>query len=153
MVQIVRIDEKTYVAGQVWPEDMPELARQGIRLIVNNRPDGEAGDGQPRAAELEAAAREHGVAFANLPFATPALTPDYAAQFAQILKAEQGPVLAFCRTGNRSSMLWAAANIALGQSLDAVLEKTGEAGYDLSPAASFIHDLGQMAAAKTAQKP
>jgi sulfide:quinone oxidoreductase len=148
MVQIVRIDEKTYVAGQIWPEDMADIASQGIRLIVNNRPDGEAADGQPRAAELEAAAREHGVAFVNLPFATPALTPDYAARFAQILKADEGPVLAFCRTGNRSSMLWAAANIALGRPLDEVLAKTGQAGYDLRPAATFIHDLGQMAAVR-----
>ena len=148
MVQIVRIDEKTYVTGQIAPGDIPDIASQGIKLIVNNRPDGEAGAEQPTAAELEAVAKAKGIAFVNLPFATPELTPDHAARFAQILKAEPGPILAFCRTGNRSSILWAAANVALGEPLEEVLAKVAAAGYDLSPAAPFIHDLGQMAARK-----
>lgn len=145
MVHIVQLDDKTFVTGQISPEDLPELAASGIRIIVNNRPDGEAPGDQPSASALEAAAIAHGIAFANLPFTAPRLTPDYAAKFAELLKKTDGPILAFCRTGNRSTMLWAAANLSLGAPLAAVLEKAGRAGYDLRPAAAFLQAVGDAA--------
>jgi uncharacterized protein (TIGR01244 family) len=148
MVHFVQLDDKTFVTGQISPQDVPELAAGGIKVIVNNRPDGEAPGDQPLASELEAAAIAQGIAFVNLPFTAPTLTPDYAAKFAELLKKTDGPILAFCRTGNRSTMLWAAATLALGAPLDAVLEQAGRAGYDLRPAAAFLQALGDAASAE-----
>jgi uncharacterized protein (TIGR01244 family) len=149
MVHVVQLDEKTFVAGQITPEDVPDLAARGFEVLVNNRPDGEAGPAQPLAAEIEAAAGERGLQFVNLPFTGPALSADYAARFAEVLKESEGPVLAYCRTGNRSTMLWAAANIALGRALEDVLETAMAAGYDLRAAALFIEALGKAAAARS----
>ncbi len=146
MVEILQLDEKTYVAGQIWPQDLPDIAASGIKLIVDNRPDGEDPACQASAAEIKAAAAELGIAFAYLPFTAPTLTAEDAAQFAELLSETDGPVLAYCRTGNRSSMLWAAAHVALGASLEDVIGQAYHAGYDLRPAAQFIYSLGTAAA-------
>jgi uncharacterized protein (TIGR01244 family) len=145
MADLVAVDEKTFLSGQIQPDDLEEIAAEGVKLIVNNRPDGEALLGQPKAKTLEAAAARHGIAFLNLPFTAPTLTPEHVAIFAEALSNADGKILAFCRSGNRSSMLWAAANVALGAPLDAVLEQAADAGFDLKPAAALIRDLGNSA--------
>lgn len=145
MADLVSIDEKTFVSAQIQSEDLDEIAAEGVKLIVNNRPDGEAPFGQPSAKELEAEAARHGIAFLNLPFTAPTLTPEHVAVFAEALSQADGKILAFCRSGNRSTMIWAAANVALGAPLDAVLQQAADAGYDLRPAAAFIRDLGNSA--------
>src|SRR3546814_17803378 len=37
-----KLDEKTFVAGQIAPADLAEARTTGIPLVINNRPDGEA---------------------------------------------------------------------------------------------------------------
>jgi uncharacterized protein (TIGR01244 family) len=145
MADLVAVDEKTFLSGQIQPEDLDEIAAEGIRLIVVNRPDGESPYGQPTAKELEAEAARYGIAVLNLPFTAPTLTPEHVAIFAEALSQADGKILAFCRSGNRSSMLWAAANVALGAPIDAVIQQAADAGFDLKPAASFIRDLGNSA--------
>lgn len=145
MAELVQIDKNTFVAGQIQPDDLEDIAASGIKVIVNNRPDAESFVGQPTAKVLEAEATRLGIAFVNLPFTAATLTPEHAATFAEILKDADGPILAYCRSGNRSAMLWAAANVALGAPLDAVMEQALDAGYDLRPAAEFIADIGRSA--------
>lgn len=145
MLDIARIDEQSSVSGQITSADIPQIAAAGIKHIVNNRPDGEA-PGQMSAAEIETAARDHGVSFLNLPFSGATLTPHHVAKFAALLQGTDDMVLAYCRTGNRSSLLWAAANVALGQPIEEVLARTAAAGYDHSHAANIIEGLGQAAA-------
>jgi uncharacterized protein (TIGR01244 family) len=142
MADLIPIDEKTFVAGQIQPDEVEDIAQQGIKLIVNNRPDGEAYFGQPPAKDIEAEALRHGLAFVNLPFTMATLTPEHVATFAEILNGTDGRILAYCRTGNRCTLLWAAANVALGAPLEAVIAQAMEAGYDLRPAAQLVHDLG-----------
>ena len=55
-----KIDERTYVSGQVDPADLPAIKAAGVAMIVNNRPDGEE-PGQPAAAAIETAARAAGL--------------------------------------------------------------------------------------------
>jgi uncharacterized protein (TIGR01244 family) len=149
MARIVKLDEKFYVAGQILPDEIAELARTGIKTIVNNRPDGEDPATQPYGLEIEAAALEHGIEVVNIPFTAQTLTSAEVAEFIDVLERRGGePMLAFCRSGNRSSMIWAAAKIGLGASVDEIVEKAGRAGYDLRAAASFLHNLGKMAALK-----
>jgi uncharacterized protein (TIGR01244 family) len=149
MAKIVQLDEKLFVAGQIQPEDLPELAQAGIKTIVNNRPDGEDLAAQPYALELEAAAGPLGIEVINIPFTAQTLTSAEVAEFMEVLeKWGDAPILAFCRSGNRSSMIWAAARVGLGVPLDEVIEKAANAGYDLRGAASFLHNLGKMASLK-----
>lgn len=95
-------------AGQLTAEDMAIAAELGFRSIINNRPDGEAA-GQPTSEELEAAAKLAGLAYHYLPVVPNQVTPDLLQQFADIYTQVDQPTLAFCRTGNRSTQVWAAS--------------------------------------------
>jgi sulfide:quinone oxidoreductase len=92
---------------------MAEAAAAGFRSVINNRPDHEHGPGQPTSAEIEAAAIAAGLEYRHLPVDGGYQSPDEIAAFAQLLKDLPKPILAFCRSGARSTRLIVAAQ-ALG---------------------------------------
>ncbi len=125
-----RLDHTTLVfTRQLTVDDIDQAAAQGIRLIVNNRPDGEE-PGQPSSAEIEAAARAAGLDYRHIPIAG-GFSPAQIEAMAQAL--EQGPLLAFCRSGTRSTFLWALARAALGAPAGESVAAAAAAGYDLGP--------------------
>lgn len=139
MARIAQLENNVYVASQLTGDDFAAIAARGIRAIVNNRPDGEAGD-QLTSGRAEAAALRHGLVYRHLPVANYDVTEDgpVAAQ-ADALRTLPGPILFYCRTGNRSSILWAQASAArLGA--DAVLARAAAAGFDLEELREFIED-------------
>ena len=97
------------VAPQLSPEAMAEAAQAGFRSVVNNRPDFEGGPDQPTNASIEAAALAAGLAYRHLPVAGGYQSPEEIAAFAQLLAELPRPLLAFCRSGARSTRLYAAA--------------------------------------------
>jgi uncharacterized protein (TIGR01244 family) len=126
-----RIDERTLVAGQIQPEDLVEAKAAGVAMIVNNRPEGEEA-GQPRGADIEAAARAAGLGYRHIPVAS-GFSASQVAQMGAALEEAEGPVLAFCRSGTRSTFLWALARAQAGDDGDELMRKAAAAGYDLSP--------------------
>lgn len=118
------------VAAQLLPDDLPALAAAGITTLINNRPDQEAPD-QPSSADLAAAATAAGLSYHYLPIIPGQLTDDAVAQFAALLAAAHGPVLAFCRTGTRSTTLWALTQTQQ-RPVTEILAVAQAAGYDLS---------------------
>jgi uncharacterized protein (TIGR01244 family) len=131
-----RLDERTYVAGQIRPEDLPALVAAGVTIIVNNRPDEEE-PGQPSAAEMEVAAKAAGLAYRHIPVAG-GFSGEQVQEMASALAEANGPVLAFCRSGTRSTFLWALANKSLGAEGETLIRQAAEAGYDLRPIAAYL---------------
>lgn len=117
------------VAAQIHTPDLPEIARAGFRTLICNRPDGEGND-QPVFAELEAAARGLGITMHYLPAESGKVTDEQGREFGALMAVSPKPVLAFCRTGMRSSTMW-----ALSQSgtmpLPQIIERAAVAGFDL----------------------
>ena len=107
-MDIRQVDENVSVAGQLTPAEMRMVAEQGFRSIIGNRPDGEE-PGQPAWAELEAAAQDAGLQTRFIPIANAQDLDARKDDFASALQDLPGPVLAFCRTGTRSGMLYDAA--------------------------------------------
>ncbi|MFP6556789.1 TIGR01244 family sulfur transferase [Paraburkholderia sp. B3] len=105
-MQIVPLDERFASADQISPDDLPALAAAGYRSIVCNRPDGEGGATQPASQDIRAAAAQLGLQFAYLPVKPGQITTDDARRFAQLLDDMPGPVLAYCRSGNRATSLY-----------------------------------------------
>jgi len=97
------------VAPQLDPAAMAWAAQAGFKSVINNRPDFEAGPGQPTSAQIEAAAVAAGLRYEFLPVAPAVQTPDEIARFAQLLADLPKPILAFCRSGTRSGKLFHAA--------------------------------------------
>jgi uncharacterized protein (TIGR01244 family) len=153
MPNIIQLDDCVLVSGQIHPGDMAEIAAAGIAAIVNNRPDGEAPESQPSAAAIADAARSHGLAFRDIPFSGANLTPGQVAAFAALLRASQGPILAYCRSGSRSSLIWAAARVANGADIDEVLQQAQAVGIDLAGARRLIEALGHAAADEAGSAP
>lgn len=133
---MIRLDDRMFVAGQIQPCDVPTLAEQGVTMIVNNRPDGEE-PGQPTGAEIEAAARAAGIGCRHIPVAG-GFSPEQVEAMAEALGASGGAVLAFCKSGTRSTYLWALARAAGGEEVEQLAAKAGAAGYDLRPIAALL---------------
>ena len=102
------------VAPQLGPEAMAEAARLGFRSVVNNRPDFEHGPDQPTNAAIEAAARAAGLEYRFLPVQSAYQSPEQIAEFAKLLDELPRPLLAFCRSGARSTRLFVAAQARSG---------------------------------------
>ena len=94
------------VAPQLTPEAMAEAAAAGFRSVVNNRPDFEHGPNQPTSAAIEAAAVAAGLQYRHLPVDGGYQSPEQVAEFAQLLQELPRPLLAFCRSGARSTRLF-----------------------------------------------
>jgi uncharacterized protein (TIGR01244 family) len=129
-----RLSDDMLVADrQLVPADIEAAAAAGVTAIVNNRPDGEE-PGQPRGAEIERAARAAGLAYHHIPVSGGIVPGQIEAMAAAM---DEGTLLAFCRSGTRSTFLWAMAARARGMDGEAVLGAAAAAGYDIEP----IRDL------------
>src|SRR6185295_5002112 len=106
------LSETVFVTGQIQPEDVAEFAACGVTIIVNNRPDGEEAD-QPAGAEIEAAARAAGIAYAHIPIET-TFSGEKVAAMGDALAGAKGNVVIFCKSGTRSAYLWALARARQG---------------------------------------
>ncbi|WAC72221.1 TIGR01244 family sulfur transferase [Roseateles sp. SL47] len=98
------------VAPQITPEVMPALAQAGFKSVINNRPDFEGGPDQPTSAQMQAAAEAAGLAYRHLPVQGGYQSPDEIQAMRQLINELPTPVLAFCRSGARSTKLFAAAS-------------------------------------------
>ena len=85
-------------------DDVAAAATQGMTLIVNNRPEGESADQIP-GAEIEAAARAAGMDYVALPVTHAGFSESQVRAMKQALEGAGGPVLAYCRSGTRSTLL------------------------------------------------
>lgn len=132
-----KLDDAVSVAGQISIEDVAEAARQGFVAIVNNRPDDEQ-PGQPSGAEIEAAARAAGLSYRAIPITHAGFSANQVEAMAEALGAAQGPLLAFCRSGTRSTLVWALARDRMGDDVAELAAKAEAAGYDLTPVKAFI---------------
>lgn len=104
MMTLRNLNPKLAVRPQIRPHEIERLAAGGFRAIVNNRPDGEE-PGQPSSDQLAAEAIRHGLAYWHIPVVPGQATEADVRAFALALDQADGPVLAFCRTGNRSAKL------------------------------------------------
>ena len=130
MDSLKRLTPFISVAGQLQPADMGTLAAAGYRSVINNRPDAE-GEGQPTSAQMESAARASGLDYHYLPVISGQINDGDVDAFGELLAQVRGPVAAFCRTGTRSTSLWALSE-AGHLDPEALLTTAREAGYDLT---------------------
>ena len=130
MTRLNPLSEQVSVSPQVWPDDIPALAEQGVVLLVNNRPDHEQAD-QPTSAEIESGARGAGIDYVHLPVQGMP-SPDAVQALVAAMESADGLVVAFCRSGMRSTVLWALAEMARGRDPEEIRQAAWRSGYDLS---------------------
>jgi sulfide:quinone oxidoreductase len=128
-VNIVKITPDIAVSEQIGPEDVAAIAVAGYKVLINNRPDGEA-PGQPTSAEMAAAAAEHGMGYLYYPVNGMNFPGPDLHQLAAVFANADGPALAFCRSGTRSINLWLAT--LSPEEFPTALQRARSLGYDLS---------------------
>jgi uncharacterized protein (TIGR01244 family) len=135
-----KIDDLTFVAPQIAIADVAAAHAQGIVLIINNRPDGEEPDA-PQGADIAAAARAAGMGYVAIPVTHAGFSQPQVDAMLSALDEADGPVLAYCRSGTRSTLLWALASAKLGEDKATLQAKAAGAGYDLSTVEPLIDML------------
>lgn len=104
-MRVLELAPQVYVTGQLYETDLELAARQGVRSIMNNRPDGEA-PGQPLSADLAKAAENLGMTFVNVPIDARSIAKEDIEAFARACEELERPLLIFCRSGARSMKAW-----------------------------------------------
>ncbi|KZY33304.1 hypothetical protein A3731_03445 [Roseovarius sp. HI0049] len=129
-MELRRITDDYTVSPQIEVEDVPELAAAGFRSIMCNRPDGEE-PGQTGFGLIAEAAEKQGLEVRSVPIVSGMITPEALEEFRTALADMPRPMLAYCRSGTRCTMLWAIAQH--GTMDDAEIERrAAAAGYDVS---------------------
>ena len=128
-----------FVSPQLQPEDAADIAQAGIVRVICNRPDQEVPT-HLQADAIGEAVRAAGMEFVILPITHRTMTAEVIAHHAAQVTSVSGPVLAYCASGTRSSVIW-----ALGQAgtlpTDEILASTVRAGYDLEGLRSTLDSL------------
>jgi uncharacterized protein (TIGR01244 family) len=134
---IRQLDPRILVSGQIAPHEVAGLAEQGVTMIVNNRPDGED-PGQPLAADIEEAARAAGIEYRFLPIRRGPGPAEVEELQDAMRECGDGKLLAFCRSGARSTFAWALARREEGMGRDEVERLAADAGVSLAPISHLL---------------
>ena len=135
-----QLTEQVYAAPQIGLAEVAAAAAAGFGLVINNRPEDESDD-QTSGAEIEAAAKAAGLGYVAIPVTHAGFSQPQIAAMAAALASTDQPVLAYCRSGTRSTLLWALAEASRGQSPHSLAAAAAQAGYDLGPVRAMLDML------------
>lgn len=132
MTDFRRLSDCMLASPQLMPENLAEARAMGVTLVINNRPDGESDD-QPSGAEIETAARDAGINYLAIPVTAAGFSQPQVDAMREALDSADGQVLAFCRSGTRSTLLWSLAQASKGGDPAEIAAAAAQAGYDVGP--------------------
>lgn len=139
-----RLTDSILASPQIGLADIDAAKSQGVTLIINNRPDDEEA-GQIPGHEIETAAAAAGIAYVAIPIGQSGFSAPQVEAMASALANSTGQVLAYCRSGTRSTLLWALSQASQGSDPEELTAQAMAAGYDVSP----VRPAMDMLAAKT----
>lgn len=139
-----QLSETVFASPQIDEADIAAAKDLGIAVIINNRPDGEE-PSAPQGDAIEAAARAAGMEYAAIPIGHGSFSHVQVDEMIAAMDNADGPALAYCRSGTRSTFLWALAQARSGESPDSIAEAAAKAGYDISPVRPMVDMLAAQA--------
>ena len=135
------VDDRFLVSPQITIADIAEAAALGVKLVVNNRPEGESPDQTP-GEDIAAAAAAAGMAYVAIPVTHAGFSHGQIDSLeAALADSGDAPVLAYCRSGTRSTLLWALTMARSGMAPDEIAAKAAGAGYDIGPIRATVDML------------
>jgi len=136
-----KLTDRILVSPQISVDEVEQAKAQGVTVILNNRPDDEE-PGQVNGAQIEAAAKAAGIVYLAVPVAHGGFAPWQLDGMAQALdQADGGKLLAYCRSGTRSTLLWALTRARAGDNADVLSAQAAAAGYDIAPVRQIMDAL------------
>jgi len=128
--KFIALSKDFYVSPQLSAEDIAAAKALGIKLIISNRPDDEEDD-QPTAKTIKATALENDIKFVHIPIDQKGVARAHIDLFKEATDSHEGPILAYCRSGTRSTMLRAFSEARDGKVVSEIVKEAADAGYDL----------------------
>ncbi len=135
-----QITDSVFASPQIGTDAIAEAKALGVVRIINNRPEGESDDQTP-GPEIEAAARAAGLDYLAIPVTHSGFSEGQVSAMAEALAKSEGAVLAYCRSGTRSTLLWALAEASQGGDPDTIAAHAAQAGYDITSIRSLVDML------------
>lgn len=129
---------------QISLAELEEAEAQGVKLLICNRPDDEE-PGQLSVAEIEAAAVRLGMRLAHIPITHAGFSGAQVSAMREALDGADGKVLAYCRSGTRSTLLWALSEADRGRDPGEIATAAQAAGYDVGPVRAAMDMLAAKA--------
>jgi uncharacterized protein (TIGR01244 family) len=127
-----KLTDTLFVASQIDVDAVAAAHGEGVTLVINNRPEDESPDQVP-GPEIEAAARAAGMKYVAIPITHSGFSQHQVDAMISAMAGADGKVLAYCRSGTRSTHLWALAEAKQGGDPDALTNMAAKAGYDIGP--------------------
>ena len=137
-MKIVKLNDTVAVSAQITPEDVAEIAAQGYRVLINNRPDGEE-EAQPSDAAFAAAAQSAGMEYCYMPVTAMSFPGSDFDAMSDLLDDPERLVLAFCRSGTRCANLWVASVDA--EAREEAMQIASQQGYELAMASRYLAEI------------
>lgn len=145
---LIALTDRIYVSPQITVDTVAEAARAGVTMIVNNRPEGETPDQTP-GETIEAAARGEGMTYVAIPVTHAGFAPWQLDALDEALAGNgEGKSLLYCRSGTRSTLLWALARARAGDDVEVIRQMADGAGYDIAPVRQVMDALAAEAATR-----
>lgn len=132
-----KLTDRIFVAPQIDVEAINAAKDLGVTLVINNRPEDESADQTP-GPDIEAAAIAAGMDYVAIPVTHAGFAEWQVSAMADVLEKADGKILAYCRSGTRSTLLWALARASKGEHPAVLAEQAADAGYDLSPVTAMM---------------
>jgi uncharacterized protein (TIGR01244 family) len=132
-----KLTDRIFVAPQIVASSLAAASDLGVTMVINNRPDDESADQTP-GADIEAAAAAAGMKYVAIPVTHAGFAEWQVSAMADALDSADGQILAYCRSGTRSTLLWALARASKGDHPAVLSEQAADAGYDLSPVTAMM---------------
>ncbi|MBN8291368.1 TIGR01244 family phosphatase [Rhodobacter sp. NTK016B] len=129
------------VSPQIEPEDIAAIKAAGYTTVICNRPDAEIPP-ELQADAMRALVEGAGMGFVLNPVIGGALTQENVDAQRNAIDEASGPVLAYCASGNRSSIVWALAN-AGRKPTDDLIAAGAQYGYQLAQFRELIDRLAK----------
>jgi uncharacterized protein (TIGR01244 family) len=131
------LDNDMLVSSQISVADIAAASALGVKMIINNRPDREAPD-QTEGAMIEDVTRKSGLDYIAIPVTHDGFSQEQINLMVAAMARAEGKILAYCRSGTRSTLLWALARASQGDDPNSISEKAAHAGYDVGPIRALL---------------
>lgn len=135
-----KLSDLVWASPQITLDDVSAAKKLGISLIINNRPEGESDDQTP-GPDIASAAENAGLTYIAIPITHAGFSQTQVSEMVNALEQADGPILAYCRSGTRSTLLWALAQASQGTAPEDIATAASKAGYDIAPVRAVVDIL------------
>ncbi|MCB1518190.1 MAG: TIGR01244 family phosphatase [Hyphomicrobiaceae bacterium] len=135
-MEIFRINDHVSVSPQIEVGDVEAIKQAGFVTIVNNRPDGEEEDQTP-GGDIKRAAEAAGLTYIEIPMGRQGVNAQMIEDTRNALDNSEGPVFCYCRSGTRSTTLWALSQ-AGRMPAEEIIQAAADAGYNIRHLAGHL---------------